>query len=162
MNISNNHAIRFLEGKQRSRVQQNGKVCGPACLLRIPVHDPPSLKDLAWKLLKDGPHKKEETPRRVRGLFDGIFVFDTTEASYVWEHPYFPQFYVPFSAVQSDKLVRGEAVDPESSAFLATLKGSKKATDRVVLFEKGSLLGLVRFEFSALGEARFVRPEVAH
>ena len=110
-----------------------------------------SLTKLAQTLLEKGPHKLEKTSRRVRGLYDGIYVFDTTEARFVWEHPYYPQFYIPTSAVKDDVLTKHESVDKEGSAFLATLKGEHKSTDRVIVFEKGPLGGLVRFEFAALG-----------
>ena len=110
-----------------------------------------SLKDLAIKLLANGPHKLEKTPRRVRALFDGTYVFDTLEARHVWEHPYFPQFYVPTSAVKSGLLTKNDAVDKENSAFLVTLKGKERSTDRAISFEKGPLAGLVRFEFAAMG-----------
>ena len=111
-----------------------------------------SLKKLAHTLLEKGPHKLEKTSRRVRGLYDGIYVFDTTEARFVWEHPYYPQFYIPNSAVQNAVLTKDESVDEEESAFLATLKGKHKSTDRIIVFEKGPLAGLVRFEFAALGK----------
>ena len=102
-------------------------------------------------MLANGPHKLENTSRRVRGLYDSIYVFDTTEARFVWEHPYYPQFYVPNSAVKHGVLAKNESVDKEESAFLVTLKGKNKSTDRVISFEKGPLAGLVRFEFAALG-----------
>ena len=38
-----------------------------------------SLAELARNLLASGPHKLEKTSRRVRALFDHLFVFDTTE-----------------------------------------------------------------------------------
>ena len=87
----------------------------------------------------------------MRGLYDSVYVFDTIEARFVWEHPYYPQFYVPNSAVKHGVLAKNESVDKEESAFLATLKGKNKSTDRVISFEKGPLAGLVRFEFAALG-----------
>lgn len=87
----------------------------------------------------------------MRGLYDGVYVFDTTEARFVWEHPYYPQFYIPNSAVKDDVLTKDESVDREGSAFLATLKGKHKSTDRVIVFEKGPLARLVRIEFAALG-----------
>ncbi|KAL2053729.1 hypothetical protein ABVK25_006033 [Lepraria finkii] len=111
-----------------------------------------SLTKLAQTLLANGPHKLENTSRRVRGLYDSIYVFDTTEALLVWEHPYYPQFYIPSSAVKHDVLTKNEPVDKEGSAFLATLKGKNKSTDRVISFEKGPLAGLVRFEFTALDD----------
>lgn len=106
---------------------------------------------LAQTLLANGPHKLEHTSRRVRGLYDGVYIFDTTQSRHVWEHPYFPQFYIPSSAVKHGMLTQDDAVDKEESAFLATLKGKNKSTDRVISFEKGPLAGLVRFEFAALG-----------
>lgn len=111
-----------------------------------------SLKDLAIKLLANGPHKVEKTVRRVRGLFDSTYVFDTLEARHVWEHPYYPQFYIPKIAVKKDFLIQNDSVDKENSAFLATLQGKTRSTDRVISFEKGPLAGLVRFEFDALGQ----------
>ena len=38
-----------------------------------------SLTKLAQELLANGPHKLERTSRRVRALYDDIYVFDTTE-----------------------------------------------------------------------------------
>ncbi len=34
-------------------------------------------------------------PRRVRAIFDGEVLVDTLRAIYLWEHPYYPRFYVP-------------------------------------------------------------------
>lgn len=103
-------------------------------------------------MLAEGPHKLEKTNRRVRGLFDKVYVFDTLEASHVWEHPYYPHFYIPTEAIKRGLLTKNESVDKEESAFLATLKGTNRTTDRVISFEKGPLAGLVRFEFEALDQ----------
>ena len=111
-----------------------------------------SLAKLALKLLAEGPHKLEKANRRVRGLFDRVYVFDTLDASYVWEHPYYPQFYVPSNAIKQGLLTKNEPVDKEESAFLATLKGKDRSTARVISFEKGPLAGLIRFEFDALDQ----------
>ncbi|CAF9937875.1 hypothetical protein IMSHALPRED_000577 [Imshaugia aleurites] len=73
-------------------------------------------------------------------------------AQFVWEHPYYPQFYVPSSAIKSGLLTKDDAVDKNESAFLATLKGKSRSTNRVLTFEKGPLSGLVRFEFSTLDQ----------
>ena len=75
-----------------------------------------------------------------------------SRARYVWEHPYYPQFYIPISAIKSGLLTKDVAVDHDNSAFLANLKGEGRSTDRVLTFEKGPLSGLVRFEFGALGK----------
>lgn len=93
----------------------------------------------------------EETPRRVRGLFDGLYYFDTTRARYIWEHAYYPAFYIPVQDVKASSLAKIESVDKDESAFLSQLKGGSKSTDQVIWFEKGPLTGLIRFEFAALG-----------
>jgi len=36
----------------------------------------------------------EPAPRRARGVLAGQTVFDTTRALYVWEWPYYPQYYI--------------------------------------------------------------------
>ncbi|KAI9823158.1 MAG: hypothetical protein M1832_002601 [Thelocarpon impressellum] len=110
-----------------------------------------SLAKLASSLLAQGPQKNEVTSRRVRALFNGAFVFDTTAAHHVWEHPYFPQYYVPLESLVKDnaKIERGKDVG-DGGAYLATLDVGGKRTDRVVVFEKGALKGLARFEFAAL------------
>ena len=38
-----------------------------------------SLTKLAQNLLADGPHKLEKTSRRIRALYDNLYIFDTTE-----------------------------------------------------------------------------------
>jgi hypothetical protein len=53
-----------------------------------PTSIPFSLHDLAVKIATDGPTKLEPAKRRVRGLVDGSWLFDTTDAMFVWEHPY--------------------------------------------------------------------------
>ena len=37
----------------------------------------------------------EPVPRRIRAYFGTEKVLDTTRALYVWEWPYYPQYYVP-------------------------------------------------------------------
>ena len=54
-------------------------------------------------------------------------------------------------------MTKNDAVDKEESAFLATLKGKNRETDRVLSFEKGPLAGLVRFEFAAMGKDKVVQ-----
>jgi uncharacterized protein (DUF427 family) len=47
----------------------------------------------------------EPVPRRIRAILDGVVVLDTTRAKYVWEWPYYPQYYVPLADVNADVLV---------------------------------------------------------
>ena len=121
-----------------------------------------SLIRLGSELAAKGPHKQEGTSRRVRTLFNGVYVADTTAAQHVWEHPSYPQYYVPLAAITSRsasntgdvRLQKSKDVDGNGIAFLATLKvgqHSASTTDRVLLFEKGPLAGLVRLEFQSMG-----------
>ena len=85
-----------------------------------------SLKKLAAKLGSDGPVKTLSTPRFVKALFSGVYIIKTTNAQYVWEHPYYPQFYIPASEFSSKaahpslKCKEGEAYKSDSGAVLAT------------------------------------------
>ena len=54
--------------------------------------------------------------------------------------------------MKSGLLTKDVTIDDDNSAYLATLKGQGRSTDRVLTFEKGPLSGLVRFEFGALGK----------
>lgn len=47
-------------------------------------------------------------PRRLRGLVGGEWLFDTTAALYVWDHPYYPQYHVPAGDVRAELLVDEE------------------------------------------------------
>ena len=41
----------------------------------------------------------EPAPRRVRATLGGKLIFDSTKAWYVWEWPYYPQYYIPVEDV---------------------------------------------------------------
>src|ERR1700760_4720708 len=47
----------------------------------------------------------EPAPRRVRGFLGNQLIFDTTSARYVWEIPYYPQYYIPLADIDSKFLV---------------------------------------------------------
>jgi uncharacterized protein (DUF427 family) len=47
----------------------------------------------------------EPSPRRVRGFLGNELIFDTTSARYVWEIPYYPQYYIPLSDIEQRFLV---------------------------------------------------------
>jgi hypothetical protein len=46
----------------------------------------------------------EPAPRRVRGFIGHQLVFETTSARYVWEVPYYPQYYIPLADVEAEFL----------------------------------------------------------
>ncbi len=47
----------------------------------------------------------EPVPRRIRAVLAGTVVLDTTGALYVWEWPYYPQYYIPLADVNAEVLV---------------------------------------------------------
>ncbi|WBB70753.1 DUF427 domain-containing protein [Micromonospora sp. WMMD812] len=47
----------------------------------------------------------EPVPRRVRAFLAGEQVLDTSRAWYVWEWPFYPQYYIPIADVNHGLLV---------------------------------------------------------
>lgn len=97
----------------------------------------------------------EPSPRRVRGYLGDELIFDTMSARYVWEVPYYPQYYIPLNDVQPSVL-RDEN-HPQTVQFgpsrlfsvigpTATLQSAARVFDD----DGGPVSGLVRFEWSAL------------
>src|SRR3954469_17462561 len=64
----------------------------------------------------------QPVPRHVRGVLANEVVVDTTRALYVWEHPHYPQFYIPRADVRADLLVDEHAAR-ETSRGTAHLHG---------------------------------------
>ncbi|KAF1972510.1 DUF427-domain-containing protein [Bimuria novae-zelandiae CBS 107.79] len=113
-----------------------------------------NLAKLAQKLASEGPHKIEPTPRRVRALFGGKYVLDTTKAYHVWEHPYYPQFYVPVSAITNDANLTKNSSVPSTSdkVHFGTVSVGSKKTERVLVFNTKDLKDLVKIDFAALDQ----------
>ncbi|KAK6439612.1 hypothetical protein LTR95_004184 [Oleoguttula sp. CCFEE 5521] len=123
----------------------------------------PTLEALAVKLAKEGPHKTLPTPRLVQILHNGVYIVRTTGAAFVWEVPYYPQLYVPASALTSEGLqvsVRDEikSDDGKVVAHRLTLKVGSKSTDECIRFADDltgsgkSLAGLVKITFNAVDQ----------
>lgn len=97
----------------------------------------------------------EPSPRRVRGYLDGELVFDTTSARYVWEVPYYPQYYVPLADVRTE-LLRDEdhrqrvQFGPSRTFALVGASLSYASAARVFDDDAGDFAGLVRFEWEPL------------
>ena len=145
--ISSRHCI-----NQISKRPQYGRVRDPVPTLSLlNLWQNHSLEKLAATLNATGPVKVEPTPRRVRALFNGTYLFDTTSALHVWEHKYFPQFWVPRSALSTSVLKVLEPYDPDGVAFRASITVKDKTSDRVLVSENGPLKGYVRVEFKAAG-----------
>ena len=97
----------------------------------------------------------EPAPRRVCGFLGGKLVFDTTAARYVWELPYYPQYYIPLADVAAGVLV--DENHPQrvqlgpSRTFALTADGQTvPAAARVFDDGDGPVAGLVRFTWDAL------------
>lgn len=95
----------------------------------------------------------EPAPRRVRGFLGDELVFDTTAARYVWEVPYYPQYYVPLADVRPECL-RDENHSQRTqfgSSRTFELVGSDTSFAKAArAFDDGDLAGLVRFEWERL------------
>jgi uncharacterized protein (DUF427 family) len=52
----------------------------------------------------------QPSPRRVRAYVGSTPIVDTTRALYVWEHPPYPQYYLPLADFTADVLVDEHAV----------------------------------------------------
>ena len=92
----------------------------------------------------------QPVPRRVRAVLDGRTVVDTTAAQYVWEHPWYPQFYVPAADVDESLVVRTGEVDDEyqpgaEAVDLVTAGGPVRAGSFVAESATPALVGTYRF-----------------
>ncbi len=98
----------------------------------------------------------EPVPRRIRAYLGTEKVLDTTRAQYVWEWPYYPQYYVPLADVRQDLLIpEGRAQQTgRGKAELHGLRAGEANRPRAarVITESTieGLSGTVRFEWNAL------------
>lgn len=127
-----------------------------------------SLVELADRLLKNGANKVLPTARRVRVVFNQTTIVDTTKAVWVWEHEWYPQFYIPSSEIKDSTLNDSQSIKSEGAKTAAIVKLTvpakagvpEKTTDRVLRFDNdpslGDLAGLVRLEFGAMGKINFI------
>ncbi|OBF36301.1 hypothetical protein A5724_13450 [Mycobacterium sp. ACS1612] len=97
----------------------------------------------------------EPAPRRVRGFLGNQLVFDTTSARYVWEFPYYPQYYIPLADVRAEFL-RDEnhpqrvQLGPSRTFSLVDDAQTHESAARVFDDGDGPVAGLVRFEWDRL------------
>jgi uncharacterized protein (DUF427 family) len=98
----------------------------------------------------------EPVPRRIRAFLCDEKVLDTTRALYVWEWPYYPQYYIPLADVCRDLLIpeghtqqtgRGVA-EPHSLRVGAIHR--PHAARLLTSSPIGGLAGTVRFDWAAL------------
>jgi uncharacterized protein (DUF427 family) len=108
--------------------------------------------------------------RRIRILWKGRFIADTTNALYVWEKPQYPYFYVPLKDVNlhicTGKDVKNVAnFEAETDSPLAKIfeyssstKDGDYDTLHYIVFEgpddlDATIEGFVRFEFNEMGKS---------
>ncbi|AVT31325.1 MULTISPECIES: DUF427 domain-containing protein [unclassified Plantactinospora] len=98
----------------------------------------------------------EPCGRRIRALLNGEWVFDTSNARYVWEEPHYPHYYIPLADVRQELLVDEQDVQqyPAGTARQYGLRVGERYhpgcirvhTDRSV----DGLADMVRFQWDAL------------
>jgi len=97
----------------------------------------------------------EPVPRRIRAFLGGETVFDTTAARYVWEWPFYPQYYIPIGDIRRDLLV-AEGTQSSSRGPVEVYGLQVKDVHRpraarlLTASSVDGLSGTVRFEWAAL------------
>jgi uncharacterized protein (DUF427 family) len=100
----------------------------------------------------------EPVPRRVRATLGGETVLDTTNAKYVWEIAYFPQFYIPLEDVRKDLLESEDVTQhsPRGTVEIHSLKvGEIHKRHAAKVLRRSKIAGLdetVHIEWSAVDE----------
>jgi uncharacterized protein (DUF427 family) len=95
----------------------------------------------------------QPVPRRVRAVLGGTTVLDTTRARYVWEWPFYPQFYVPLADVAAGVLTDEGVVEerPLGPARRSGLRAGGQTRPAAAWAPvSGELAGSVRFDWTAL------------
>ncbi len=98
----------------------------------------------------------EPAPRRVRGYLDDDLVFDTTAARYVWEVPYYPQYYIPLADVRAEFLRdedHPQKVQLGPSRLHSLVRAGQTHQSAARVFDgdgDGPVAGMVRFEWDTL------------
>jgi uncharacterized protein (DUF427 family) len=112
----------------------------------------------------------EPVPRRIRAYLAGELVLDTTSALYVWEWPYYPQYYIPRDDVRAELLVDEGTVHPTRRGqvrdFAVQVGDLRRAAAGRLLEETAidGLAGTMRFDWASFdawyeeGEQVFVHP----
>lgn len=86
-------------------------------------------------------------------MFNNKYVLDSvTDAQHVWEHEYYPQFYIPGADFAMGVLHKRQSI-MNGDAWLGEVKVDDRSTDKVLGFEKGPLKGLVKVQFDQMGKS---------
>jgi uncharacterized protein (DUF427 family) len=101
------------------------------------------------------PLRIENVGRRVRVLFNRKFIADSIRAKFVWEHPYYPTYYLPSSDVYTNYIKQLSRTDDGLGHFCKLTVGDQ-SSDKVVWYDRGQLTGLIRLPFSEMGNSRVI------
>lgn len=98
----------------------------------------------------------EPVPRRIRAFLAGRLVLDTTAAKYVWERPFYPQYYIPLADVHRGFLIEEEGTEksPRGTARRHGLRVDTTTRSSCARVYDGDALAelanTVRFEWAAM------------
>lgn len=98
----------------------------------------------------------ESNAKWVRGVIDGLTVVDSTSTCLVWEHPYYPAWYVPVDDVHAELVPNGVTFDSSRRGVgtrYDVVVPSRTVTDaawRHLDSPVDALRGLIRFEWSSM------------
>ncbi|KAI0319214.1 DUF427-domain-containing protein [Amylostereum chailletii] len=102
------------------------------------------------------PGHKEDSPKRVRVLFGGQIIADSKAPKLVWEHSYYPHYYLPKADVTAKYLQNAKQVDNHTVYDLVV--GDTIAEEAVAVHTDGDLSGLAKIAFDK-AEAWFEEDE---
>ncbi len=95
----------------------------------------------------------EPAPRRVRALIAGHTVLDTAAALYVWDGPYYPQYYIPAGDVDAAVLVdegREQKLKRGTARRYGLRVRDRQVPQSVRIYSDGALAGYARVEWNAV------------
>jgi uncharacterized protein (DUF427 family) len=97
----------------------------------------------------------EHAPRRVRAFLGPQLIFDTMSARYVWEVPYYPQYYIPHEDVRAEFLRdenHAQKVQFGPSRTFSLVGNGQTYPSAARLFDNSDspVAGLVRFNWEPL------------
>ncbi|KAL4889901.1 hypothetical protein BDV59DRAFT_102501 [Aspergillus ambiguus] len=91
----------------------------------------------------------EDVSRRVRVLFAGHFIVDVPSAKLVWERPFYPVYYVPFSAIQPTYL-RPNGTNSNGDQTYDLVISTRESTSAVTHIQSGVLKDYAKISFDAV------------
>lgn len=104
-----------------------------------------------------GRVRTEPSNKRVRAVLGGEVIVDTVDALYVWEAPWYPQYYVPIADVAGDVLHPSTTTARSPSRGTATVHtvraGGREIPDAAWSYDDSpleALRGRVRFQWDAM------------